>query len=132
MHITEEVSGLTRPRKRTRQNDPFDLNEIIGIQVDNHSSGFHDSNVDKNNEKGDSIENEANATNSFTGENLVEGWNINTVKDLNLQPNEEEDVINLETHVTSMLGSVVRADLNKYEHLIRDVITEEGIQKVNK
>ncbi|KAM0049594.1 putative RNA recognition motif domain, nucleotide-binding alpha-beta plait domain superfamily [Helianthus debilis subsp. tardiflorus] len=36
--VGEETSGILRPRKRIRQNDPFDLNETIGIQEDSVSS----------------------------------------------------------------------------------------------
>ncbi|XP_022015252.1 uncharacterized protein LOC110914931 [Helianthus annuus] len=96
----EEVDGLIRPRKRMRNNDPFNLNEIIGIQEDSSNTPDQeegDGNILEKDVGGENYEEETSSRKKDLMEKVLD--------DLNLQPNEEEEEnMALEINVTSIMG----------------------------
>ncbi|KAJ0565796.1 putative RNA recognition motif domain, nucleotide-binding alpha-beta plait domain superfamily [Helianthus annuus] len=123
--IVEEVGEIMRPRKRLRDDDPFDLNKIIGIQEESENSVRSENNDDifRGNVE-DFEKHQQEEPRGFRKEREEE-----VVKDLNLKPTEEmEESIDEELHITSVMGDVLGVDLQRHEELIKEVIREEGIQ----
>ncbi|KAJ0487510.1 putative RNA recognition motif domain, nucleotide-binding alpha-beta plait domain superfamily [Helianthus annuus] len=123
--LVEEDGDFMRPRKRLRDNDPFDLNETIGIQEDSDTREQQENSVDNVMGSAGGLDKQQEESSGIRKEVEEE-----VVEDLNLKPTEEaEENINVELNITSVMGGLLGVDLQNHELLIKEVIREEGIQK---
>ncbi|PWA43338.1 nucleotide-binding alpha-beta plait domain-containing protein [Artemisia annua] len=126
-NINSSPSDVVRPKKRCRNedNDPFDLDRLIGI--------FH-------NEEG--IEGDSQSRSAESLRQSVDGGSL----DLNCEASapesavegsgaveqvvDEGDSLVQEVEATVIVGAVLGADLAGHEGLVRNAIVEEGINGV--
>lgn len=109
-------TGLERPKKRTREgDDPFDIDRFISVVQDGDNAGH-------------TVQETANR------DALEESGVASFVdKDDSVQMVEDDGIgIANETNATMTLGNALGAvNIERYEHAIRNLVSEEGFQQVS-